>query len=313
MLFIESAQVGVVACELARLPLGLGAARRRGFGPAIDPLGRGLDFLLNMPRWIVRPSRLLSPSPRECPPASYPRRCHAAAGVSPSEPGGEQVPGWDLPLCGDGFRVGNEVARTAIVAGLKAARRKLAPPNRRRRMTAIVSAYGRLARDPETRRPETRRRARTVADRRGRVRPSRLARIPPAPARYAPSISRSCCAGRRGVATQGGTAPGRLGRGRSQGRAGAGISPLGQRCAGRLDRAGIAQTLPPPDPSGSTARTPPSEGHAEAGHLSHGLADDAQLISELDHPMEAGHSRVGRTGAHPLTSESIMGNWRADS
>ena len=67
MLFIESAQVGVVACELARLPLGLGAARRRGFGPAIDPLGRGLDFLLNMPRWIVRPSRLLSPSPRECP------------------------------------------------------------------------------------------------------------------------------------------------------------------------------------------------------------------------------------------------------
>ena len=39
----------------------------------------------------------------------------------------EQVPGWGLPLCGDGFGAGNEVASTAIVAGLKAARRKLAP------------------------------------------------------------------------------------------------------------------------------------------------------------------------------------------
>ena len=80
MLFIESAQVGVVACELARLPLGLGAARRRGFGPAIDPLGRGLDFLLNMPRWIVRPSRLLSPSPRKCPEplVQHRRRVHSS-------------------------------------------------------------------------------------------------------------------------------------------------------------------------------------------------------------------------------------------
>ena len=36
-------------------------------------------------------------------------------------------PGAGLALCGDGFGAGNEVARTAIVAGLRAARRKLAP------------------------------------------------------------------------------------------------------------------------------------------------------------------------------------------